>query len=126
QGFVTSLALVNPDASAAATVDATFYDEGGNQIATGSLTLPAHGQMAFAMPDRFAQVANKRGLAQFSTGSTNLTGIGLRFSPSNSFTSVEFLTPPAAGEASETTLVSQLVHRSNWRTTMILVNSDAQ
>ena len=63
--------------------------------ATIPVTLPAHGQTAFAMPDRFVATAGKRGVAQFSTASINLTGLGLRFSSNGSFTSVDFLRPPA-------------------------------
>ncbi|MBI4907047.1 MAG: hypothetical protein HY820_25700 [Acidobacteria bacterium] len=123
QGFVTSLALVNPDAAKTATIAATFFDEAGNQIAADSLSLAPHGQLPFAMPDRFGATAGRRGVAQFSSAEINLTGLGLRFSPAGAFTSVAFLTPPASGVPGEA-LISQLVRHNNWTTTMILVNSD--
>lgn len=123
QGFVTALALVNPDATKTATIAATFFDEAGNQIAADSLSLAAHGQLPFAMPDRFAATAGKRGVAQFSTTDINLTGLGLRFSSAGAFTSVDFLTPPSVGVSAEA-LISQVVRRTNWTTTMVLVNSD--
>ncbi|HEY3739908.1 MAG TPA: DUF3500 domain-containing protein [Bryobacteraceae bacterium] len=123
QGYTTAAALVNPDSTQSATVQAVFYDESGNTLSTNTITLPAHGQTAFALADLVPATANTRGLADFSSSTVALTGIGLRFSPTNTFTSVEML-PPATSN-STTTQVTQFVTGAGWQTGIMLANTSA-
>jgi len=123
QGYTTAAALVNPDSTRSVTVQAVFYDESGNQIASGSITLPARGQVAFALADRFPGVANFRGLADFSNSDVALTGIGLRFSPNSTFTSVEML--PPSTDSSTTQQLSTILSGGGWQTGIMLTNTSA-
>jgi hypothetical protein len=90
-GFITGVALVNRDATQAATVTANLRDENGSIISTGSINLPARGQVAFSLPDRFSTVSDRRGVAEFSASGQELYGLGLRFSPAGTFTSLPTL-----------------------------------
>jgi hypothetical protein len=86
QQFVTSMALVN-SSSAPATIAVTLRGEEGNMLSTSSISLPAFGQTAFALQDRFTGIQNLRGVAEFfSLG--GVSGLGLRFNPGGAFTSL--------------------------------------
>jgi hypothetical protein len=88
QGYVTSVALVNPNQ--AATITMSIRDENGVPISSSTLRLPAGGQTAFVLKDQISGAANRRGVAEFSCP-TGLTGLGLRFSPGGAFTSLPIL-----------------------------------
>lgn len=83
-GLVTAMAIVNPNA-AAEDISVNFRTSGG--VTSGSLgSVPAMGQMAFTIPQQFADLNGQAGLAEFySTGS--FTIIALRANPSGGFTS---------------------------------------
>jgi hypothetical protein len=91
QGFVTSMALVNSNAINGISVSVTIRDETGLQIGTGSLVVGPRGHGAFALPDQFPVVANRRGTVEFSSTSADLSGLGLRFNPGGAFTSFPVL-----------------------------------
>ncbi|MBS1831120.1 MAG: DUF3500 domain-containing protein [Acidobacteria bacterium] len=120
-GFTTAAALVNPSASASATVQATIYDETGASIGTGSIALAARGQTAFALTDRFPATAGKRGLVDFSNSTTSITGLGLRFQSNGTFTSIEMLPPPSANS----TAITSLLDGAGWTTGLVLTNASA-
>jgi len=88
-GYRTGLALAN-QASTAATVTATFLDQNGIQLGTSQISLPAFGHASFFADAQFSQSANQLGVIRFQS-SSGITCVGLRFSPSGSFTSVPII-----------------------------------
>jgi hypothetical protein len=87
QGFVTGVAVANTNASQSLTISLTFQFDDGSEI-SGSLFLPAHAHVAFALPTRFSVTAGARGSILFSASSPDITVVGLRFNPNGSFTSL--------------------------------------
>jgi hypothetical protein len=87
-GFVTGVALVNPT-NDAVIVTATIRDDAGVQIGLQAVALPAMGHTSFAVGDRFSVTSGRRGIIEFSnTAGGTVKGLGLRFSPFGSFTSI--------------------------------------
>lgn len=89
--FVTAMAIVNSSATLGATINVTFRDENGQQIGTGTISLPGRGYSPFALTDQFPIIRNRRGVAEFSSPGTQITGLGLRFNPGGAFTSFPVL-----------------------------------
>jgi len=90
-GFVMGVALANLSASSA-NVTASVWDDSGNQIGTQNIAVAGNGHTAFVLPTLIPQTAGKRGIVKFQSGATGgLAGIGLRFSPFGTFTSVPTL-----------------------------------
>jgi hypothetical protein len=88
-GYSTGVALVNIAADAQASVTVIMRDENGAEIARDALTVPANGHTSFSLPDRFPVLKGRRGTVEFLTNApAGITGLGLRFNPSLSFTSV--------------------------------------
>ena len=87
QNFVTSMALVNANAAQAMIVGVVARDEDGAEILAELIAVAARSHRAFALPDRFPRLANRRGVAEFSTPTADLSGLGLRFHPGGAFTS---------------------------------------
>src|SRR5438094_443785 len=85
-GFQTGIAVVNLSASET-TVTAVFRDENGLQLGSSQFSIPRSGHSSFFLNSRFPTTANRRGIIEFQNQS-GITGLGLRFSPSLSFTSV--------------------------------------
>src|SRR2546425_416789 len=85
-GFQTGIAVVNLSASET-TVTAVFRDENGLQLGSSQFSIPRSGHSSFFLNSRFPTIANRRGIVEFQNQS-GITGVGLRFSPSLSFTSV--------------------------------------
>jgi hypothetical protein len=87
-GFRSAFALANMNASTV-TVTATVRNESGFQVDRESFALPGLGHAAFVSTDWFGATAGIRGTIEFSTGTgTSLVGLGLRFNPTGSFTSI--------------------------------------
>jgi hypothetical protein len=72
------------------TVTVTLYDERGTRLHLDQFTVSAGQQQAFQIPNRWPQVANRRGIAYFRAG-FYFSAFGLRFHPSGSFTTVNTL-----------------------------------
>jgi hypothetical protein len=86
--FVTSVALVNLS-SASTTITATIWDDAGSLLGTQIIPLAGSGHTAFPLPSQLALTAGKRGMVQFqSAAAGGIVGLGLRFSPFGTFTSV--------------------------------------
>jgi hypothetical protein len=85
-GFVMGVALANLSASFAS-VSVTMWDDLGNQLGTQNLSIAGSGHTAFVLPTQFPLTAGKRGIVKFQT-SGGIAGLGLRFSPFGTFTSV--------------------------------------
>ncbi len=88
-GFVTSVALANIDAAAAARVSVVLRDESGATLGEETIDIPASGHLAFETVNRLAATAGKRGSAEFTIQSGWVAAIGLRFSPAGPFTSYQ-------------------------------------
>jgi hypothetical protein len=85
-GFITGVALTNLS-TVTANVTATVWDDAGNQTLIQNFTIAGSGHTSFALPTQIPITANKRGMVQFQS-SGGLAGLGLRFSPFGTFTSV--------------------------------------
>jgi len=87
-GFVMGVALANLSTTSA-NITATIWDDGGNQLGTQNLTIAGSGHTSFVLPTLVPLTAGKRGVVQFqSAGIGGLAGLGLRFSPFGTFTSI--------------------------------------
>lgn len=88
-GYSTGVALVNLAADTQATVTAIMRDDGGNELARDTLTINPNGHTSFSLPARFPVLSGRRGFVEFQTSvPAGITGLGLRFNPTLSFTSV--------------------------------------
>jgi hypothetical protein len=88
QGFVTGVALANLSASPA-NITATIWDEYGNRFGAPAVTIPASGHTSFVATSALPATVANRGIVQFQNASGGaIDGIGLRFSPYGTFTSV--------------------------------------
>jgi hypothetical protein len=87
-GSVTGLALTNPS-TVSETISINIKTDTG-AISQATLSLPAQGHLAFALPDRLPATAGHSGLAEFymppRTGG-GISAIALRFNATGAFTS---------------------------------------
>lgn len=87
-GFVMGVALANLS-TASANITATIWDDSGNPLGTQTLTIGGSGHMAFVLPNQLTSTGGKRGIVRFqSAAAGGIAGLGLRFSPFGTFTSV--------------------------------------
>lgn len=94
-GFSTGIALVNLAPDEAASVTAILYDERGQEFGRGSVNLPPNGHTAFSVPDLFPAAAGRRGFIEFRADRpAGIMGLGLRFQPTLSFTSIPIIPRP--------------------------------
>lgn len=90
-GFVTGMAIANLSTSAA-NISATIWDANGSQIGAQSINLSGDGHGGYIVPNVFTVTAGQRGTIEFQNMSGGgLAGIGLRFSPFGTFTSVPII-----------------------------------
>jgi hypothetical protein len=87
QGFVTGVAVVNLSSTDAAPVTVTLRGADGQARTENLGTIPAMGHWAFVLGDVLTSARNDQGVAEFSTNSGQLSILGLRFNPSQAFTS---------------------------------------
>ncbi len=94
-GFSTGIALVNLAPDEPASVTAILYDEGGVEFVRGAINLPPNGHTAFSVTDLFPAAAGRRGFLEFRADRpAGIMGLGLRFQPTLSFTSVPIVRVP--------------------------------
>jgi hypothetical protein len=91
-GYATSMALANPDTTAAP-VDVTIRDVAGTVIKQDHLSVAAFQHQAFSTVSTWPETAGKKGSIEFrATGSSfGVSVLGLRFHPGGSFTSFHTL-----------------------------------
>jgi hypothetical protein len=87
-GFVMGVAVVNLGASSSVT--ATIWDDSGSQLGVQTITIPPNGHAAFVLSDKLPLTIGKRGIVAFQSAG-GIAGLGLRFSPFGTFTSVPTL-----------------------------------
>jgi hypothetical protein len=87
-GFVMGVALANLSTSSA-NVTATVWDASGKEVGLQTMTIAGNGHTSFSLPTQIPTTAGQMGIVRFqSAGTGGLAGIGLRFSPFGTFTSV--------------------------------------
>jgi sugar lactone lactonase YvrE len=87
-GFVMGVALANLSASFA-TITATMWDDSGTLLGSQGITVAGTGHTSFVLPTQLPLTSGKRGIVRFQSPATGgLAGLGLRFSPFGTFTSV--------------------------------------
>jgi len=88
-GYNTGVAIANTNANQTLSVSILFTADNGAQT-TGSLSLgpSAHTAFQVTQPSAFPSLAGVRGSIQFTAPTPDITVVGLRFSPTNSFTSL--------------------------------------
>ncbi len=84
-GFVTAIAIVNPTA-ADQTISVGFRTVDGLVAVSALPTLKAMAHTAFVLSQTFPVIAGHRGLAEFYSATGNISMIGFRFNPTQSFT----------------------------------------
>ncbi|NWF84835.1 MAG: hypothetical protein HXY18_13515 [Bryobacteraceae bacterium] len=87
QSFTTSMALASFSPESQAVVAATVRDDRNTIVGEQTvITLPAHGHLAFPLPQQFPQSAGRRGTIEFHVPTGSVSVLGLRFA-GESFTS---------------------------------------
>jgi virginiamycin B lyase len=87
-GYVTGVAVANTSTTQPLSMSLLFQMSDGSQ-SRSTLTLSAHAHTAFVLTSMFPSLAGLRGLIQFTASTPDLAVVGLRFSPTSSFTSLE-------------------------------------
>lgn len=91
-GYVTSLALMNPSTYEIKRVTVSIYDKNNALLRTDQFYMDPKTHQAFELCTRYPETAGKMGYVKFQTdGIGGVAGIGLRFSPNATFTSMHFL-----------------------------------
>ncbi len=85
-GFIMGVALANLSPTPE-TIMVSIMDGNGVSLGDQTISIPANGHTDFVLPTEFPVTAGKLGIMQF-TGTGGLSGLGLRFSPFGTFTSV--------------------------------------
>lgn len=93
-GFVTGVALVN-NTPQNGSVTLTARDFAGNVILSDNFPLNSLNKAVYVVRDQYPELAGKAGILHFVMSTPGLSGLGLRFNPSGSFTSTHSLTPIA-------------------------------
>jgi hypothetical protein len=81
------VAVANTNPTQPLFIPLLFQMENGSEV-NGSLSLPAHGHTAFELTTMFPSLAGARGSIEFTAQTPDLAVVGLRFSPTSSFTSL--------------------------------------
>lgn len=90
-GFLSGVAFLNANVSAMP-LSVTIRKEDGTIIAQDIFVLGGRNKLVFVVSDRYPATAGQRGNIEITTPSAGIGGLGLRFSPNGSFTSVHPLT----------------------------------
>jgi hypothetical protein len=85
-GFKTGVGIASQ--SGVTTVNITVRDDAGNVLVNSQVPLAAFGHNAFFLSTMFPQASNRRGIAELQVSGGTIAGMGLRMSPSISFTAM--------------------------------------
>jgi hypothetical protein len=124
-GYVTSVAVFNPETSASI-VTLDIRDVNGVRQARTTFSLPGRGHRAFRLIDIAPASRNMRGVAEFSTTMLTLGALGLRFNDGGggAFTSFPGFSDADFQNANGRQIISQLADGDTWKTTIAIVNAD--
>ena len=86
-GFVTGVAVANTNTTQMLAITLTFTSDSG-ATSTGSLSLSPNAHVAFVLTSMFPSLAGLRGSIKLTAPTPDIAVLGLRVSPTNSFTSV--------------------------------------
>jgi hypothetical protein len=86
-GYVMGVALVNLG-SGSASVNATVWNSVGTQLGVQQISIAGNGHTSFVLTDKLPKLSGQRGMIQFQNASGGIAGLGLRFSPSGTFTDI--------------------------------------
>ncbi len=92
--YLTGVAIGNTNTLQTLAVTMQFTAADGT-VTMGSLSLPPSSHTAFQISTMFPQLGGVEGTVKFSAPTSDITVVGLRFSPTNSFTSVGVFQPAA-------------------------------
>ncbi len=123
--YQTGLAVVNTGESQSS-ISLSFHDENGDVITSDSISLSPHGSKAFVLQINYPQLFNRRGIVVCSSTGSSLSAVGLRFSPSGSFTSFQPQVPQLASVDTIRRTIPQIADGSGWKTTFVLANPSPQ
>ena len=84
-GFVTSMAIANPNSSIAS-VTVAMQPGSGQPAELSPISLPPNGYMAFTLPQEFPSTSGFNGLLEFSSSSASFSIIAIRFNATGAFT----------------------------------------
>jgi hypothetical protein len=87
QGYTTGLALVNANPTLQVSVTLNFQTDAGVP-ASFVVVLPPHGHATYVIPTAFPELAGQRGALNVTATSPDIALLGLRFSPTLTFTSL--------------------------------------
>ncbi|MBS1823702.1 MAG: hypothetical protein JST93_00145 [Acidobacteria bacterium] len=90
EGFVTSMAILNPGA-AATEARLTFRNTAGTVLASRTVRLPGGNQTAFAITDTFPETRGQAGVLLVEGSSSFLSGLGFRFHPRGAFATIPIM-----------------------------------
>jgi hypothetical protein len=86
-GFLMGVALANLS-TAFTTITATIWDDNGNQLGVQDIVIAGNGHTSFVLPNQLSATTARRGIVQFRSSAGGISGVGIRFSPFGTFTSV--------------------------------------
>ncbi len=84
-GFVTGLAVANPNA-ASQSISVSVKTDSGSISQTTVPAIPGRGHLSFSMPLQIPSSSGQRGVAEFYSSTGNFSIIALRFNPAGAFT----------------------------------------
>lgn len=84
-GFVTTMAIANPNSSSAS-VTVAMQPGAGQPAELTPISLPPNGYMAFTLPQQFPSTSGFNGLLEFSSASASFSIIAIRFNATGAFT----------------------------------------
>jgi hypothetical protein len=119
-GITTGAAIANL-ASTASTVPVVIRNDGGMQLGSASITLPAQGHSSFTLSDQFISTVDQTGTIEFDTPTAGrISVLGLRFPPSFHFSTIPVVASTDVGGS-----FAHLAVGGGWTTTIELINTGA-
>lgn len=122
--YSTGIAMLNTD-DAGTFVQMTAKDVNGNPLpVTANWNLRSKEHVSLNTYDEYVALQGKRGVLEFISSNTVVSGLGLRFNPQLAFTSFDSITSgrPALQRIAQ---IAEGGGSGEWRTTITLVNTDA-
>lgn len=90
-GYTSGVAISNPSLLHSTNVTLTALDNNGVSLFSDSIYLPPGGHLAFSATDRYPSLNNHRGNLYMESSSGRLSAVGLRFSPTGSYTTIPIM-----------------------------------
>lgn len=91
-GYVMGVAIANPWERTV--IKADVYDVDGRLVGARQIPIGGASHEAFALSEMLPETAGRVGSVVFTTNGLGFSGLGLRFSPNGSFTSMPMVTDP--------------------------------